>query len=123
MVPKPPAGAEHTSPTVRGVIARFTSSMRGTKLGRSTSTSTSSIPISSAPIRKLKCMVTGATICGCAFPPCARASRIAARFDSVPPLVMKPAPSGAPSSDAIMRTASRSIAMVPGCCSAAHSTK
>ena len=52
-----------------------------------------------------------------------RASRIDARFDSVPPVVMKPAPSGSPSSDATMRTASRSSAIVPGCCSAAHSTK
>ena len=53
-----------------------------------------------------------------------RAIRIAARFDSVPPVVMKPpVRSSPPSSDAIIATASRSIDQVPISVPRAHSTK
>ena len=75
------------------------------------------------PSRNEKCMVTGAMISGAARPPRLRISRSAARFDSVPPVVITPAPSGAPRSDAIIRTASRSSASVPVSDSSAHSTK
>ena len=122
--PKLPPGAEHTRPTVRGVMARSTSSIRGRYVSSSTSISTSRMPISSAPSRKLKCIVTGAMISGSAWCPRFRASRIAARFDSVPPVVMNPpAPPSPPSSDAIIATASRSIDQVPSSVSRAHSTK
>ncbi len=99
---------------MRGVIAFSTSSIRGRYVSSSTSISTSLIFISSAPSRNEKCIVTGATISGSAWPPLLRARRIEARLVSVPPVVMKPLASGLPSSDAIMPTASRSIDSVPG---------
>ena len=124
ITPKLPPGAEQMSPTVCGVIAASTSSIRGRNVLSSTSISTSRMPISSAPSRKLKCIVTGAMISGSVFTPRFRARRMAARFDSVPPVVMKPpVPASPPSSEAIIATASRSIDQVPSSVSRAHSTK